>query len=267
MKKSIFLLSILGALLISMMNTSCTTEGICRNGNGMVETDTLSLSAFTAVKLATAATVRVVQGTTQEVVITADQNVLEALDTRVEGDDLIIDVEGCFFSYDMEVFITVPASQPIRNFTVSGSGEIFVEDSLVLASDFKAVVSGSGELELRAANVISTVDLTISGSGKMDVEYTSTSTESIISGSGKLNLFGSTQSHKSRISGSGDLFSYDLSSIDTEITVSGSGDAEITVDGGRLDAVISGSGNVSYKGSPASINSSISGSGSLIDAN
>lgn len=267
MKKSFFLLSIISALTISLFQTSCTTEGICRNGNGLVESDTLNLAPFTAIKLATDATVHVVQGSTQEVVVKGDQNVLDALDVRVESDGLILDVDGCFFNYDLDIFITVPTTQPQRIITVSGSGELLVQDSLLLVPDFKASVSGSGELDLRAANVLSTVDLSISGSGKMMMDYTSTYTETSISGSGSLKLTGSSQDHNCRISGSGDVFAYGLGTINTDITVSGSGDAEVTVDGGRLEATISGSGNVSYKGSPASINTSISGSGDLEDAN
>ncbi|MCI4671638.1 MAG: DUF2807 domain-containing protein [Bacteroidia bacterium] len=267
MKKSIVLLTLLSAFAITLFQTSCTTEGICRNGNGIVETDSLSLPAFSAIKLATSATVEVVQGNTQEVVFVGDQNVLEALDVRVESGDLIIDVDGCFFSYDLDVFITVPSTQPQRELTVSGSGEMVIKDSLILDSDFRGIVSGSGELELKAANAVNNASFTISGSGKMIMDYVATSTESVISGSGNLTLNGKSQDHKTRISGSGDVFSFGLFTVNTDITVSGSGDADIRVDGGTLDATISGSGDVRFKGTPASINSTISGSGTLEDAN
>jgi len=261
------LLGALAALVLALTNTACSPEGICKNGNGVLQSDTLSLPSFGSIKLVDAATVHVSQGKSQEVIVEGDENVLEAMNIRVENGELIVDVEGCFFSYDFDVYVQVPQGQPLSRLAVSGSGEIMGEDSLFLAQDFVGKVSGSGEIKLTAANVISSTSFDISGSGKMEMDFESSRTRSNISGSGKLFLIGKTQDHQSRISGSGDVKAFDLSSQNTEISVSGSGDGEITVEGGVLEVSISGSGDVHYKGSPSAVNSSISGSGDLRKVN
>ena len=61
--------------------------------------------------------------------------------------------------------------------------------------------------------------------------------------------------------------SFDLKSVNHNIDISGSGNAEVFVDGGSLDANISGSGKVYYKGAPSSFNTDITGSGKIVDAN
>ncbi|MEO0894990.1 MAG: head GIN domain-containing protein [Bacteroidota bacterium] len=267
MKKSVIQLLFVASIFISLISTGCDTDGICRRGNGAILTDTLSLSPFTSIDLVQAASVHVKQGTTQEIIVEADENVLEALKIEVINDELVIDVEGCWFNYDMDVYVTIPTTQPQKSFVVSGSGEIEVEDSLVLDTDFQAIISGSGEIKLTAATPISFADLRISGSGNLILDIETDSTESKVSGSGELQLEGKTITHNSKISGSGDIYAFDFATENTSVNVGGSGDAEVRVEGGTLDVKITGSGNVSYKGTPGSVNSNVTGSGKLTDAN
>jgi hypothetical protein len=264
MKKSVFILSLIAMLAITISQTSCTGDGICKNGNGSIQTDTVSLSSFEGIVLEKSATVIVTQGSSQEITVTGDENVLEALDFRVENGQLILDLTGCFFSYDLDVFITVPDTQSISRLVVSGSGEILVQDSLALAKDFEAVVSGSGEIRMTAANEISYANILISGSGEMTLDFNADSTTSKISGSGDLFLSGSSISHDMKITGSGDLEAFDFLTENTDIKVSGSGNADVWVEGGVLSAKITGSGDVRYTGVPTAVNSEITGSGSLI---
>jgi hypothetical protein len=94
-----------------------------------------------------------------------------------------------------------------------------------------------------------------------------TDIETSISGSGDIRLAGEATNHTLKVSGSGNLSGYELKSINQMITISGTGNAEVFVDGGILDAKISGSGKVYYKGNSSSFSADITGSGSVIDAN
>ena len=113
MKKSILIFSTLTLLGMMILQTSCTHEGICRRADGAMETDTLSLGAFTGIHLQEDADVYVKLGAQQEIVVTAESDVMDELDFRVENGNLVIDVDACFYNKDMEVFITVPSTQAL----------------------------------------------------------------------------------------------------------------------------------------------------------
>lgn len=244
MQRSISISSLLILAFFGWFGTSCTDVGICRRGSGPIQSDTLSFSAFTGVELAEMATVTLTQGNTQSVVFTGNENVIESLDSRVENGHLVIELDGCFTTYDLEVAITLPSSQALTALVVSGAGSIQSQGSLVSASDLDLVVSGAGNITLstEAQAVTST-----------------------ISGAGDINLIGQATAHKATISGSGDLASFDFPVDTADITISGTGRADVTVSQ-DLTVEISGAGSVFYKGNPT-INQTISGTGKVVDAN
>ena len=82
------------------------------------------------------------------------------------------------------------------------------------------------------------------------------------SGSATINLAGTVDTQTIRISGSGTVRNFDFVSRVTTVTVSGSGDIEVTATE-ALDATVSGSGDIRYRGNPASVGTRISGSGSV----
>lgn len=267
MKKSSLLLTIVALLGLMTIQTSCTQEGVCRRANGALATDTVSLGAFTGIFLQENADVYVGQGAQQEIIVTANEEVLDDLNFRIEDDNLIIDVEACYFNMDMEVFITVPATQPLDDLSISGSGDLVIQDSIVLGSDLRVRVSGSGELILVGNNSVNTVDVSVSGSGKANLDLDASDVDTKISGSGKAFLAGSATNLNGNISGSGDILAFDMLSQNVDVRISGSGDAEVYVDGGTLTSRISGSGSVAYKGTPSSVETRITGSGAVVDAN
>jgi hypothetical protein len=84
----------------------------------------------------------------------------------------------------------------------------------------------------------------------------------LTTGSGDLILDGSANDHNFMTSGSGNLRAYDLSTENTNVRTTGSGNAEVDVSG-KLDIISSGSGSVYYTGNP-SLTQSISGSGRVV---
>ena len=86
-----------------------------------------------------------------------------------------------------------------------------------------------------------------------------------ISGTGDINLSGQTNSLDLSISGLANISMYGTTTKNCTIDIFGEGDVEITVTD-QLDVNISGIGDVFYKGNP-SITSSISGIGNVVDGN
>lgn len=141
---------------------------------------------------------------------------------------------------------------------VSGSGTLKAE---IDAEDVDANVSGSGDLTL--GGKMKSLDSDISGSGKISIAAAIIGlTEIGISGSGKFLASGSSREIKASISGSGKVLASELVVDKCTVKISGSGDVEINVKS-SIDANISGSGSISYKGNPSQVNSHSSGAGRI----
>jgi hypothetical protein len=222
------------------------------------------------------------QGSPQKVELEGDGDVLEEVETEVDGGRLRIGKEGKWFDWNnndhrITVYITVPN---IEGVSVSGSGDI-IGQTKIRTNDIDLAVSGSGSMSLDV-EASGDVEANVSGSGDMDLRGHFESFESDVSGSGKVMLTaqidhtadfgisgsgkieasGSADMVKTRISGSGKVLAANLETNSCDVRISGSGDVEINVKN-ELDANISGSGSVSYKGSPKRINSHASGSGKV----
>ncbi len=222
------------------------------------------------------------QGSPQKVELEGDKDVLEEVETDVEGSSLVIGKEGKWFKWDNDndkitVYITMPN---IEGVSISGSGSV-IGQTTIKTSDLDLNVSGSGSLTLNV-DASGHVEADVSGSGDIDLKGNCESFDSGVSGSGKVKLeatvknkatfgvsgsgrieaSGSVDNVSTNISGSGKVLAADLQTNRCEVRISGSGDVEINVKN-ELDANISGSGSVSYRGNPGKVNSHASGSGKV----
>lgn len=217
---------------------ACVSFGGCIDGSGNMKRETREVSDFSGINVSGSMDVYLTQGSTQSLVVEADDNLLDLIKTDVKGKELYIGSKKCFNSRkDLKVFITIPT---LTSLTISGSSDAKGSD-----------VFKCGDLSLR-----------VSGSGSITLNLEAKDIEMSISGSGEISLKGTAEDMNIRISGSGDLNARDLESKDVTAIVSGSGDCQVTPKG-DLNAIISGSGDVTYYGKPGSVDSSISGSGSV----
>lgn len=232
---------------ISVDSSNVTsTDSSCIKGEGINVTKTLSLDAFKSIDLAILGTVTISQGTTQEVKVTGNPNIIDSLTTGVSDESWKISLNsGCYQYTDLSIEITVPNMTAIN---LSGSGKIQVND-FRNQQDLSLNVSGSGDITLNGFEGITELPITISGSGS-------------VVGSKEITTL---QNLNVTVSGSGKYLAYPIIGQVVTVNLSGSGNIETTVMD-ILNANISGSGNISYKGNPT-INQNITGSGKLVDAN
>jgi hypothetical protein len=213
----------------------------CVKGSGDIVSYEMDLDYFDGIKLREAADVFITQGPVQEVIVEAQENIIDLLDDDVDNDIWDIHFRKCTRKYKkMKIFITMP---DITYVSVSGSGDIVGE------------------------NVFDIDDLTlkISGSGTMDFGLDADDIDAKISGSGDIFLEGIADDLDYRISGSGDIRTFGLKASTADISISGSGNIEVWAED-HLSVNISGSGDVYFVGNPE-IDVKISGSGRIIDAN
>ena len=104
--------------------------------------------------------------------------------------------------------------------------------------------------------------MSLSGSGDVVLDVNTQSVSGKVSGSGDLTLRGTTNTLKASVAGSGDFHGFDLKSVNTDVSVNGSGDATVYCSG-ELKARVSGSGDIEYRGNPKTKDTKVSGSGSI----
>jgi len=215
----------------------------CVQGSGNVVSESRDVSDFDEVELRGIGRLEITQGRTAELTVTADDNLMQYIDTEVEGNTLVIAVKN----------------KSLPFFTVNPSETIVYE--LTVPALARASLSGSGNI---VVDGLETEDLTVEISGSGDLEATDLVAGSFtyeLSGSGKATVSGEVDSQDVRISGSGRLEAGDLRSSEAVIRISGSGRAVLWVTD-ELDVEISGSGDVQYYGSPK-VTQDVSGSGNI----
>lgn len=219
--------------------TSCSD---CVKGKGETEESIRSVGAFTGVQMSMSADVVVYQDSTLEapqVKVFAQDNILEKITTKIQGGILVLDTDGCLSGHkDIRFEVRNPSFELLK---IDGSGDI--ESGNVISGDqLSLVISGSGDISVTA-----------------DIADMVTSE---IAGSGDIHLSGDADRSYIDINGSGDINAFDLATRETNVNISGSGDARVRAYE-SLNVVINGSGDVLYRGNPPNINIDNDGSGSV----
>ena len=210
------------------------------------KTEDRHLSGFSAVEVGGPYDVTLTQGTTESVKVEAPEDVISHVTTEVVSGVLKIYNKhndsfhwNDLFGHHRKILVYV-SIKDVNSIVVSGSGDVTFHNGL-----------HTDKMNLR-----------VSGSGDVDGTLEAKNLETSISGSGDVKLSGHAETSAVRVSGSGDYSARGLITTNTDVHVSGSGDAKIYASN-KIDASVSGSGDVSYSGHPKSVYKSKSGSGDI----
>jgi hypothetical protein len=216
----------------------------CVRGKGSVVTQTVQIDPFSGIDNRISADVYIKQASVQSVEISAQQNIIDHIKLTVNDGiwSIKFDKNNVGHFEPINIYISIPT---LSSLDVSGSGNVYMENTF---------------------DSCGRVDMNVSGSGNIDAYLNSASkVYASISGSGNINLNGSSPDQDISISGSGNVHAFPFHTQQTVVSISGSGMCEVTADS-TLNVSISGSGDVYYKSHPG-ITSNISGSGGIHDAN
>jgi hypothetical protein len=251
--------------------------GLGTRGNGKVVTEERGSGNFNKIQLNGSADVYLTQGNENSITVKADENLLEQLETEISGDKLIIDVKGSISRYNaLEVHVTVNDLQKIA---VNGSGD-FESKNTLKVKDFEISINGSGDIDLDldvvnlTAGINGSGDVNITGvkgnlsikiAGSGDFEGRGLELENCnisVYGSGDVQLNGNTTSVEIEQSASGDINLFNLTTAEVLARGSGSGDMLVNVTK-SLKATLYGSGDITYRGNPDIVDVTAKGSGSV----
>ncbi|MEM6967518.1 MAG: head GIN domain-containing protein [Bacteroidota bacterium] len=245
MMKELKMSSVILAMVLLM--TACQDNGNnglfnCIRGEGDKVTQILDIELFHSIRLRGSSNVFVTQSNDFQVIIQGQQNIIDNIELDIQDGRWDIEFEECQRNFHkLNFYVTIPE---VKLLEVSGSGDIIGENEFT-GNHFDLKIDGSGNIDVAIADA-EQIDTRISGSGKITVD-------------------GIAQQLDAKINGSGDLEAFGLESLIGDVRISGSGDAEVTVQD-DLEVKITGSGDVYYRGNPI-INVKITGTGELISAN
>jgi len=226
-------------MLVVLLASGCISDPNCINGSGNVVSETRTADTFHSVEMECSGNLYVTQTWESGVRVETDDNIMPLLKTDVINGVLIIKRGGtrCLSPTKLNIYVSM---DDVKRLSLSGSGNI-IGRSEITSDDLEVSLSGSGDIDLQ----VDTKRL-----------------KSEISGSGESKFTGKASSHDATISGSGDLKAYDLVTEKSTVQVTGSGKSEVFASE-ELNVKITGSGDVYYKGNPATVNKKILGSGEL----
>ena len=234
------IISISLVLLIVLTGlSSCIFMGPSVKGNGNVVEENRDLPSFRRVHVTRGMNVYLSMGQETGVVVKADENLLDAIETKVEDNTLKITVtKNIRKATAKKVYVTVARIAGIK--ATSGSN-IFTESSLESAN--LEVISSSG------SNIKATLK-----AGEIDVKASSGS---------NIMLEGEAERVKAKASSGANIKAEGLSG--KHCIVRASSGANIWINAGEVfDGSASSGGNVFYYGNPGSISTETSSGGNVI---
>lgn len=198
-----------------LLVTSCSQAQ-----SGPIVKRTLDLPAIEAIGLGLNGTLYLKQGSRQEVVIEAQESLLDKINTSVQDGSWTIEFKGLQLSKYQPIVVYITLAD-IRSIAVGGSGKVIAEKAFQLDQPLEISIGGSGLVQMKGT--APKAEISIAGSGKVEAE--------------------------------------DFEVEKCEVSIAGSGKTYIHVNS-QLEVSVAGSGKVFYKGNPQT-ESSIAGSGKV----
>jgi hypothetical protein len=237
------LLKSIAALVFLLSTTiSCAQWGNGKKvkGNGDITTITRTTSTYDGIKAAGPIDFMLIEGQEGEITIKGDANLMEYIITEVVSNQLVVKIKNGFnLKSSKTIIVTVPY-ETIDKVSLSGSGEM-KNNGIIKSKELNVSLAGSGDINLK----VSAQDI-----------------ESSIAGSGDIELSGTTSDLLTKVTGSGDFDGQNLKSINVKTNITGSGSAYVYCDG-SLEVRITGSGDLKYSGKPTNKDTKVTGSGSI----
>ncbi len=213
-------------LLFIFLNFSCDLDSDtssfsgtnCLEGQGAIVSESRVLNDFNSINSSIYAEILITQGPLEDVIIEAQQNILNEIETNVINGELMITSNRCVDIVEpVEVYVTIP---DIQNLTLTGVG------SFVSQNDFN----------------LGNLGISLTGTGDFELQGTVNNLDILLTGVGDINAFGLiSEVCNVNVSGVGDVEVF----ANDELNVTLSGVGNIYYMGNpNLTINITGSGNV-----------------------
>jgi len=227
--------------LLLLLAISVSVYGQTRpkvKGSGNVVTKERKATYFNKVKVSTAIDLILTQGNGESITVEADDNLHEYIMTEIKDNTLKIYLEASVREVkEMNVYVTM---KDIEKVAATSAGDV-VAKTVIKSDELTLVTSSAGDI-------------------KLDVDVQKL--ECKISSAGDITLTGNTDELEANLSSAGDLNAFELTARVAKVSVSSSGDADITVKE-KLWARASSAGDITFKGNPPEVDAHSSSAGNI----
>lgn len=237
-------------MVIATVTTACAVPFRPRliKGSGNIIVEDRKVSGFDKILVTGVGKVIITQGDSESLSIETDDNLMEYIETKVNGNTLEIGFKDDigFSSNGGQA-----ALDPSDGFTFR-----------VSVIDLEAILlSGAAKFEVEKLKT-DQLRINLSGAGDVTVsDLNANLLDVVVSGAGDIELIGKVEVQNVLLSGFGRYQAFDLESQEADVTISGAGGADVWVTE-KLALTISGAGDVNYYGSPT-VTPDISGLGRI----
>jgi len=240
MHKKFGFLAVLLIFVLVLSGCDAFRKSVVIQDSGPVMTKEFQVTAFTKIHLKGGGIVKLVQGSTNALVVEAPQSILDQLEASVEGEKLLIDFKdsSIAFSTNRDITYTITFST-LDEFVLDGGAEIKAEN--LDLDRFKVTLNGGAKLDVISLKA-NFLDLTINGGASVTIA-------------------GKVTEQTVQISGAGAYMTQNLQSDITKVQLDGAGAAEVWAKT-SLDAQLTGVGKISYWGNPE-VKQTITGLGEI----
>ena len=224
--------------VLSIVFSSCWFLGPTIRGNGNVKEQVRQVGEFDQIKVTRGMNVYITQGSPAKVVVIADSNLLDVIETEVRGGVLEVTAkENIRWAKEKKVMVTVEKLSGVE----TNAGANAWSKSLIVSDNLKLQASSGANLT-------------------MEVNAKSLSAE--CSSGANIHLSGTAKVAELDASSGANLKGQDLKADECNIGASSGGNSSATVMV-KLDANASSGGNVVYYGEPTSTNVNSSSGGNI----
>jgi len=212
-------------LLFVVLVASCSSDdngdiipiNNCLDGQGVIVTETRVLGNFHSITSTVYADLLITQGPKEDVLIEAQQNILNELETTIVNGILRITLKQCVdINQAIKIHITIP---DIKTITLTGVGDVVAQNDYDLPF-LNIVLTGTGDFILRGTTP--RLNITITGVGDVkSFQLISNICDVLISGVGDAEVFVNDELNVT-ITGTGTVFYKGNPVINSNITGTGS---------------------------------------------
>ncbi len=236
MKTTNFILVLGAALILSSCNFNINTG---ESGNGNVVTEERSVTEdFNEVRGSAGLDVYLTQGDENKIVVEADENLLQYIETDIEGGKLHITTsENIGRSKAKKIYVTF---KELTNIEASSGADV-TGNSVIKSENLTLKSSSGADLKVE----VFAKELTAKSSSGADLEVS-----------------GKASSLKADASSGSEIDAKQLLVINCNAEASSGAEVTVSVKE-KLETHVSSGGNVNYYGNPVSVNSNKSNSGSV----
>jgi len=240
------------------MFPACIFLGPSIEGNGNVTEENRKSGDFDEIEVSRGMNVYISQGDITKVVVRADENLMDAIETITEDNKLIVKAkQNIRKAKSKKVFVTVPK---IKEISSSSGSNVYSETKITSKNLELSTSSGSNmTMEVNVGNLESSA----SSGSNLKLQIKAENIEATASSGSNIFIEGKTDTFKGKVSSGSNIKAEDLSSESCTAQASSGGNIWITANK-ELNGKVSSGGNVFYYGNAETKNIEKSSGGNVI---